>query len=276
MHRIRLRDCADMKDFHDLRTPGLKRFKEERICMNDNALEQYIYVAECMTGMLKDLGFSLKKGMRILDFGCGEGEMVRAFTSLGYDAYGIDIIDCPSLDPAHFRKIGFDPYVLPYEDDYFDFIFSSSVFEHVQNTEEALREIYRVLKPSGATLHSFPSPYRFLEAHIFVPFGGVLQSDAWLKLWAFLGVRNPFQKGLPWKEVYERNKGYCRDGINYYRYREFRQIVLSVFGNIKVVTKAYFNNMPGGAARIGRKFPIPAYGKLFFFFREWVLFIRKK
>lgn len=244
--------------------------------MSSLSLEQYVAVAESMTGMLKGLGFDLKKGMRILDFGCGNGEMVEAFTSLGYDAYGIDIIDCPALDPDHFRKIGFDPYILPYDNDFFDFIFSSSVFEHVQNTEEALKEIYRVLKPGGATLHSFPSPYRFLEAHIFVPFGGVLQNDLWLKLWAFLGIRNPFQKGLSWKEVYRRNKGYCRDGINYYRYRDFRRIVLSVFGNIRIVTKDYFENMPGGAARIGRTIPVPGYGFLFFTFREWVLFMRKK
>ncbi len=242
----------------------------------DRSNDHYVRLAKCMVRMVRDLGFPLKKGMRILDFGCGDGEMVLAFRELGFDAYGIDIVDCPNLDAEHFHKIGFDPYTLPFEDNYFDYVCSSAVFEHVQNTEESFREIYRVMKPGGVATHSLPSRYRVIEPHISVPFGGVIQNSLWFGLWARLGVRNPYQKGLSWKEVRDRNLGYCRDCLNYHSYRDFKKIVMSVFGNIKIVKKEYFKNMPGGAAKLGRMFPIPGYGELYFIFREWELFIKKE
>ena len=243
--------------------------------MGSAVSDSHAVLARAMAGMLKDLGFPLKKGMRILDFGCGDGEMVKTFTSMGFDAYGVDIIDCPALDADHYSKIGFDPYRLPFEDGFFDFVFSSSVFEHAQNTAECFSEIHRVLKKGGATLHSLPSPYRLSEAHIKVPFGGVIQSRSWLKLWARLGVRNEFQKGLSWQETYRRNVGYCRDGLNYHSFGELKKIILPIFGNVKVVKKEYIDHMPGGAARLGRKLKMPFFADLIFIFREWEIFMRK-
>ncbi len=234
-----------------------------------------ITLANCMIGMLKDLCFTLTKEMKILDFGCGNGDLVKAFMELGYDAYGVDIIDCPGLDEEHYHKLGFDPYRLPYEDSFFDLVYSSSVFEHAQNTEECFREIHRVLKTGGLSIHSLPSRYRIIEPHIRVPFGGVIQAKWWLKLWALLGVRNEYQKGLPWKEVCERNAGYCKNGLNYHSFGEFKKIIGSVFGNVKAVKKEYINNMPGGAAKFGRKLPLPGYGSLIFFFREWEVCMKK-
>ncbi len=241
----------------------------------ESANDYYIMMAKCMIRMLQDIGFTLKKNMRILDFGCGNGDLVQAFSSLGYDIYGVDIIDCPSLDASHYKKIGFNPYQIPFSEDSFDLVYSSSVFEHTQNTEECFREIYRVLKPGGATINALPSRYRILESHIHVPFGGFIQSPMWLKLWAILGIRNEFQQGLSWKEVYQRNIGYCKTGINYHSYKDLKKMILSIFGNIKVVKKEYIKNMPGGAAKIGRLFPIPGYGNLIFFFRQWELFMVK-
>lgn len=237
--------------------------------------DYYIMLAECMIHMLQDLGFMLKKNMRILDFGCGKGELVRAFLALGYDAYGVDIIDCPYLDGSHFKKIEFDSYQIPYSENYFDLVYSSSVFEHTQNTKECFQEIYRVLKPGGGTINSLPSRYRILEPHIHVPLGGIIQSSMWLKFWAFLGIRNEFQRGLPWKEVYQRNREYCKTGINYHSYRNLKKLILSIFGNIKIVKKEYIKNMPGAAAKIGRLFPVPGYGNLIFIFRQWELFMVK-
>lgn len=238
-------------------------------------MDNYELLVECKIRMLKDLGFNLEKDMRILDFGCGDGNLVNAFNSLGYDAYGTDVIDNDILGENRFKKIEFNPYKLPYEDNSFDFIYSTSVFEHVQNTEESLKEIYRVLKPNGVTMHSLPSRYRLREPHMFIPLGGVIQADLWVKLWAFLGVRNEFQKGLSWKEVYKRNIGYYKDALNYYKYKDLKAIVISVFGNVKACKKEYIKYMPGGAAKLGRKLKIPGYGNLIFFFREWEIYMKK-
>lgn len=235
----------------------------------------YINLAQSKINTLKDAGFELTKDMKILDFGCGKGNLVKAFQELGYDAYGVDVIDNDLLDDKHYFKLSFDPYVIPFEDDFFDYVFSTSVFEHVLNTEESLKEIHRVLKKGGVTTHSLPSRYRIIEPHIKVPFASMLQSKFWLGLWAILGVRNDFQKGLSWKEVLDRNVGYCKTGINYMSYSKLSKKIKSVFGNVRVMKKEIIKNSQGRAAAIGRRFPIPGYGNLIFFFREWNLFIRK-
>ena len=76
-------------------------------------MSEYTELAISKINTLKDAGFELKKDMKILDFGCGEGNLVKAFRELGYDAYGVDVIDCPNLDEEHYSKLSFDPYVIP-------------------------------------------------------------------------------------------------------------------------------------------------------------------
>lgn len=46
-----------------------------------------------------------------------------------------------------------------FPDDYFDFVFSSDVLEHVPHPEHAFREIFRILKPGGRFIFTVP----FLE-----------------------------------------------------------------------------------------------------------------
>ncbi len=225
--------------------------------------------------VLDALGFELKKDMKILDFGCGDGDLVQGLLDLGFDAQGVDIQDSSALDSDHYKKIDMDTYRIPYDDNYFDYVFSTSVFEHVKNTEEALKEIYRVLKPGGITTHSMPSRFRIIEPHIRVPFGGIFHSDVWLGIWAFLGIRNEFQVGLPYKEVYERNKGYFRDCINYMSWRQLKNYIVSVFGNVNIYKWEQIQYMPGGAVELGKRFPIPGYGYLLFFFREWNIYMKK-
>ncbi|WP_029231320.1 class I SAM-dependent methyltransferase [Butyrivibrio sp. VCB2006] len=225
--------------------------------------------------VLKALGFELRKDMKILDFGCGDGEIVQGLLELGYDAQGVDIMESSALDSSYYKQIEMNPYRIPYDDNTFDYVFSTSVFEHVQNTEEALKEIYRVLKPGGISTHCMPSRFRAKEPHIGVPFGGLCHSDAWLRMWAALGVRNEFQTGLPAKEVYERNKGYFRDCLNYMSYSKFKKKVVSVFGNINIYKWKHIKYMPGGAVKLGKKFPIPGYGYLLFAFREWNIYMKK-
>lgn len=237
--------------------------------------EHFTMVAEGMISMIKDAGYSVKKNMRILDFGCGDGRLVRAFLSLGYDACGIDIIEHSSWDASHYKKIEFSPYQIPYENDSFDLVYSTFVFEHAQNTEECFREIYRVLKIGGVTINAVPSPYGILEGHNYVPLGGIIQSPVWLKLWAFLGVRNEYQRGLGWREVYQRNIEYYKTSLNYHSYKDLKKIILSIFGNMKVINKEYIKNMPGRIAKFGRVFPIPGYENIVFVFLLWELFMVK-
>ena len=109
-------------------------------------------------------------------------------------------------------------YRIPFPDESFDFLYSNSVLEHVEDLDAALSEMRRVLKPHGMCLHLFPPRGKPIEPHVFVPLGGLCQTRGWLTLWALLGVRTSFQQALPALQVARRNYAYLR-GQTFYRSR---------------------------------------------------------
>ena len=153
-----------------------------------------------------------------------------------------------------------EPYRLPYEDETFDVVISTQVLEHAQNKDTCLREIRRVLKPGGWSMHQLPSKW-FLptEPHIFVPLVNYLWPNvpsSWLSLWALLGVRNSFQRGKGWREVADLNQEFCRTGLAYSSRRDLRRVSEAVFGNFEVATDFYIDHAGGGAAAVARKIPL--------------------
>jgi SAM-dependent methyltransferase len=164
--------------------------------------------------ILKRLDAELPSGAVVLDFGCGDGSLVEAYEEAGFVAYGCDITLPEETD--RLRLIP-EPYRLPFPDEFFDFVGSNQVFEHVQAPDAAVREIARVMKPGATSIHLFPARYRWLEPHPFVPFATVVQAHAWLKLWARLGIRNRFQRGRSAPEVAALNRSYLTSSTNYLR-----------------------------------------------------------
>lgn len=171
--------------------------------------------------ILADAGHAPRPGARILDFGCGEGAAVRALRAAGFEAHGCDVVlrdteGARQLAEAGLvRAISMQPYHLPYEDGSFDVVFSDQVFEHVQNYPETIAELHRVMKPGSVALHIFPSRWRIIEPHLFVPFGTWCHNRAWLRLWALLGVRNEFQANKGLAEVIDENQRYLAQHTNY-------------------------------------------------------------
>ncbi len=89
-------------------------------------------------------GFSLPSHTKVLDFGCGSGQLVDALLQLGFDAYGCDISAYwsgePSVAPERLHLISSMPYRLPFDDSIFDVVVSTSVLEHAQNKEEYFQD----------------------------------------------------------------------------------------------------------------------------------------
>lgn len=185
----------------------------------------------------RELGHDLKSDSIIMDFGCGAGDNVQSLIECGYNAFGCDLafkkgVNVERLSQENkIRKVEQKPYRLPFEDDTFDFIFSSEVFEHVQDYSTALAELHRVLKPGGGSVHFFPSRYRPIETHIFVPFASFIQYRWWLVLWAKVGVRNSFQAEMGVQEVVDSNVEFLRDHTTYYSKSVIRRHVLEHFNN---------------------------------------------
>ena len=201
--------------------------------------------------------------VKILDFGCGQGELVRRLLERNYNAYGCDRDAYWSgeleVDEQRLEVIDAEPYRLPFSDDSFDVVVSTSVFEHAQNKEECFREIHRVLRPGGYSIHLLPSKwYLPREPHIFVPLANYFWPKCprwWLALWARLGVRNSFQHEMTWREVLESNARYCESGISYWSNRRYRDLSLRIFGDYSSPMRFYIDHAYGGFAKLARKLP---------------------
>jgi SAM-dependent methyltransferase len=209
----------------------------------------------------------ISREARILDFGCGSGRHTYEYLDEGFEnTVGFDIQDYVELRSEvdrrrfHFLEEG-EPFRLPFPNDHFDLIASTSVFEHVANLDESISEIARVLKPSGASLHAFPPRWRPIEPHIFVPFGGSIQSRWWFSLWAHLGVRNEFQKGLTASETVSHNLEYCESGVHYPAFQHIDDCWRRRFKNVEYVEPAYieatsrFSKVSRMAGRLMRMAP---------------------
>lgn len=98
---------------------------------------------------------STKLTGKILDFGCGAKPYAGYFTHA--DEYiGLDIEKSGHAHEDEQIDVYYDGKRIPFEENHFDAVFSSEVFEHVFNLEEVLPEIHRVLKPGGKLLFTCP------------------------------------------------------------------------------------------------------------------------
>jgi SAM-dependent methyltransferase len=118
------------------------------------------------------------RSLRVLDFGCGAGEVVGLLRERGVDTYGADVFyegadwEAPGLQrllqEGAIRRIGDDGRI-PFGDRSFDLVISDQVFEHIQRLEAAVAEIDRVLGPEGVSYHHFPNRDGLREGHMGIP-----------------------------------------------------------------------------------------------------------
>ena len=117
-------------------------------------------------------------GAKILDYGCGAGQVVTAGLEAGLDILGADVFYGGSAARADVEATGLlgasiheiRDGRLPFSCSMFDLVTNNQVMEHIENLDAVLGEIGRVLKPGGTVLSIFPSRDVFREGHIGIPF----------------------------------------------------------------------------------------------------------
>lgn len=125
------------------------------------------YWENALTGLLaseyKDLFLKyLPEGAKVLEAGCGVGQVVLAMRARGFDCFGLDYAsDTIQMLNREFPEVPFhqgDIRCLPYEDRSFDGYISLGVIEHfTHGQEQMLREAARVVKPGGWLFVSVPA-----------------------------------------------------------------------------------------------------------------------
>lgn len=132
---------------HDL---GTREFFDE---VERNRYEEY---APWMPALM---GFDQFAGASLLEIGCGMGTDLLQFARGGALCTGIDLtprsIEITRHRFALYAQPGSfmisDGERLPFRSNVFDVVYSNGVLHHTPDTEGAIREIHRVLRPGGIT-----------------------------------------------------------------------------------------------------------------------------
>lgn len=102
----------------------------------------------------------LQPGARVLDAGCGVGDVARTLAKEnGLDVTGVDILDFNLINARRrseaagladrTRFVRADYHRLPYRPESFDAVYTMETFVHAADPETVLSEFFRVLRPGG-------------------------------------------------------------------------------------------------------------------------------
>jgi ubiquinone/menaquinone biosynthesis C-methylase UbiE len=130
--------------------PGTRHFYE--------LVEAHRYTKEWHIPIAAD--FRSAHGLKVLEIGCGLGTDGAQFAEAGADYTGVDLTEA-AVELARKRFELFDlpgkfqtadAENLDFDDESFDLVYSHGVLHHTPETEKAIHEIHRVLRPGGRAL----------------------------------------------------------------------------------------------------------------------------
>lgn len=154
------------------------------------------------------------EGKSVLEIGTGAGIMAAHFAALAGPSGKVTATDV--FDQRQIRE-GFEFHqvkhvLLPFADCQFDIIVYNHVIEHVGHREEQtlhLREIFRVLKPSGIAYIAAPNRWAVLEPHFRLP----------LLSWLPRPMRSVYVR------LAKRGSGYDCDPLSFIEFRRMLRAV---------------------------------------------------
>jgi len=136
---------------------------------------------------------------KVLDIGSGKGILCVAFSDSAKEVIGLEP-DKDAKEIAKFTKEYFGKnnikfidgiaQKMPFKNETFDLITSTSTLEHINGTRDVIKEIYRVLKPGGYFYLNTPNYLWFREPHYMLPMLP-LMPKIFLKMLSRLTNRNP-------------------------------------------------------------------------------------
>jgi ubiquinone/menaquinone biosynthesis C-methylase UbiE len=164
--------------------------------------------AKCI---IKEL--SINKNAKILEIGSGLGllgKAIKELTNGEVDYFGIELAykSAQASSEKGLFEVQADAVNLPFADSSFDIIISADVLEHIPNSEQTIKEIYRVLKENGRAfiVIADPSEPRFnkVKEHI---------------------KRSDQKTDVDyWENLFERNGFYVNKESEKYRRGDWRKI----------------------------------------------------
>lgn len=147
----------------------------------EESLEQFHWRSSQYFDYLDLMPVAGRDGLAVLDYGCGPGNdiigfghfskpsrLVGADVSVTSLAEASDRLKLHGIDAELVRLAQQSP-VLPFDDGTFDVIHSSGVLHHVEDPVAVLKELRRVLKPTGE-FRLMVYNYQSIFVHLYVPY----------------------------------------------------------------------------------------------------------
>jgi ubiquinone/menaquinone biosynthesis C-methylase UbiE len=125
-------------------------------------------LANRLTRLSTAVSWHARAGDRVLDLGCGTGELTRTLAAAGLRVVGCDISRqmlvraaavggvYPGAGYAGWVRLAPDWQNLPFESAAFDVVVAASVLEYMAEPAVVLRECARVVRPGGVVLYTVP------------------------------------------------------------------------------------------------------------------------
>ena len=187
----------------------------EQFCYERASDEEQRLIPKKVLDELRIFGWNVHN-RKVLEVGSGQGGMVLELLKQGADAYGVEPgrefadlaqmrLQEAGLDPTRLSAVGGES--LPFNDNYFDYVISLQVLEHVRDPLPVLREIFRVLRPGGECHIRCENYLSFREPHYNI---------AWLPLL-------PKVLGRTYLKMRGRNPEFFTNNIYYTTYPQVRR-----------------------------------------------------
>ncbi len=189
--------------------------------------------------------------VKILDVGCGNGILLSTLVKelplknpgVKFEFYGLDVTDsqiqkkgyfdetisllqsaAPQISWHNNLKLIQSSEQWPFENNFFDLVFSNQVMEHVFKQKLFLNEVRRTMKEDGYSFHLYPLKHYFYEGHLLIPFVHKFKSWTttyyWIKWASHLNMgtyRKHKKNGLVHsvQEYAEKHADYLAYQVNY-------------------------------------------------------------
>ncbi len=115
----------------------------------------------------------LPKNSKVLDFGCGEGALSQRLSDAGYHVDSGDIDEDSFKATTHFIQLDFNKQdilskFIEENQNSYDCVLGIEVIEHIENHWEYIKNLKKLLKPSGYILLSTPNVTSWLSRFYFL------------------------------------------------------------------------------------------------------------